>query len=129
MRFIRPRKVFLIYLTMCIVFIAPSITQDGNIGFSMLYVTLFFESICFPTIVALGMRGLGKYSKRGSGWIVGGVCGGAVEPPSLGETADAHSTALAMCVPLVSWLISKEASDYNRLTLRSASSYPRGRMR
>lgn len=26
----------------------------------MLYLTLFFESICFPTIVALGMRGLGK---------------------------------------------------------------------
>lgn len=56
----------------------------------MLYVTLFFESICFPTIVALGMRGLGKYSKRGSGFIVAGVCGGAVVPPILGATADAH---------------------------------------
>ncbi len=83
-------------MTLCIVFIAPSITQSGNIGFSMLYITLFFESIIFPTIVALGMRGLGKYSKRGSGWIVGGVCGGAVVPPILGATADAHSTALAV---------------------------------
>jgi len=67
---------------------------------SMLYVTLFFESICFPTIVALGMRGLGKYTKRGSGLIVGGVCGGAVVPPILGATADAYSTATAMLVPL-----------------------------
>jgi MFS transporter, FHS family, L-fucose permease len=66
----------------------------------MLYVTLFFESICFPTIVALGMRGLGKYTKRGSGIIVGGVCGGAVVPPILGATADAYSTATAMLVPL-----------------------------
>ena len=66
----------------------------------MLYVTLFFESICFPTIVALGMRGLGKYSKRGSGFIVGGVCGGAVVPPILGATATARSTQLAMVVPL-----------------------------
>jgi MFS transporter, FHS family, L-fucose permease len=101
MKYIRPRYVFLVYLTMCIVFIAPAITQRGNIGMSMLFVTLFFESIIFPTIVALGMRGLGKYSKRGSGFIVGGVCGGAVVPPILGATADARSTALAMIVPMM----------------------------
>lgn len=81
MKFVKPRWVFLFYLTGCIIFIAPVITQRGNTGMAMLYLTLFFESICFPTIVALGMRGLGKYSKRGSGWIVGGVCGGAVSRP------------------------------------------------
>jgi len=101
MKFIRPRMVFLCYITMCIVFIAPSITQRGNTGMSMLYVTLFFESICFPTIVALGMRGLGKHTKRGSGYIVAGVAGGACVPPLLGAAADAnHSTAIAMSVPL-----------------------------
>lgn len=101
MKFIRPRWVFLIFLGMCIVFVAPSITQRQNTGMSMLYVTLFFESICFPTIVALGMRGLGKYTKRGSGVIVGGVSGGAVVPPLLGAAADANnSTAIAMTVPL-----------------------------
>ncbi|KAK0123955.1 hypothetical protein ONS95_008943 [Cadophora gregata] len=101
MKFIRPRWVFLFFLGMCIVFIAPSITQRENTGMSMLYVTLFFESICFPTIVALGMRGLGKYTKRGSGVIVGGVAGGAVVPPLLGAAADANdSTAIAMSVPL-----------------------------
>jgi len=102
MKFVRPRWVFLFYLTMCIVFIGPSITQDGNTGMSMLYITLFFESICFPTIVALGMRGLGKYTKRGSGWIVAGVSGGACVPPLLGAVADLHnSTQLAMVVPMM----------------------------
>lgn len=101
MKFIRPRWVFLFYLTNCIVFIAPAITQRGNTGMSMLYVTLFFESICFPTIVALGMRGLGRHTKRGSGFIVGGVAGGACVPPILGAVADLHnSTAIAMSVPL-----------------------------
>lgn len=100
MKYLRPRWVFLFYLTMCIIFVAPAITQRGNTGMAMLYITLFFESICFPTIVALGMRGLGKYSKRGSGFIVGGVCGGAVVPPILGAVADMHnSTAIAMSVP------------------------------
>jgi FHS family L-fucose permease-like MFS transporter len=70
---------------------------------------LFFESIIFPTIVALGMRGLGKYSKRGSGFIVAGVAGGAVVPPILFAASDAQGqpdyaghapTATAMAVPL-----------------------------
>lgn len=100
MHFAKPRWVFLFYLSMCIIFIAPSITQRGNTGMSMLYVTLFFESICFPTIVALGMRGLGRHTKRGSGFIVGGVFGGACVPPLTGAVADMHGTALAMVVPM-----------------------------
>jgi FHS family L-fucose permease-like MFS transporter len=107
MNYVRPRTVFLVFMTMCIVFIAPSITQRGNTGMSMLYLTLFFESIIFPTIVALGMRGLGRYSKKGSGYIVGGVCGGAVVPPLLFVASDAQGakgrkapTAMAMVVPL-----------------------------
>ena len=52
----------------------------------MLSLTLFFESVCFPTIVALGIRGLGRHTKRGSGLIVAGVSGGAAVPPILGAT-------------------------------------------
>ena len=75
MWFIKPRWIFLAFQTLVIIFLAPAITQRGDIGVSMLFVVLFFESICFPTIVALGMKGLGRHSKRGSGWIVGGVIG------------------------------------------------------
>lgn len=73
----RPRWVFGVYMVMAMVFLAPAITQRQNTGMAMLYICLFFESICFPTIVALGMKGLGRHTKRGSGWIVGGVLGGA----------------------------------------------------
>lgn len=104
MHFVKPRWVFLCFLTMCIVFVGPSITQGGNTGMSMLYVTLFFESICFPTIVALGMRGLGRHTKRGSGFIVGGVFGGACVPPLTGAVADMHGTGKAMFVPMAFFL-------------------------
>ncbi|KAF7341804.1 L-fucose-proton symporter [Mycena sanguinolenta] len=101
MSHIRPRKVFLVYLTMVIVFCSASITQRNNTGIAMLMVTLFFESVCFPTIVALGIRGIGRHTKRGSGWIVGGVVGGACVPPLTAKVADLHnSTALAMVVPV-----------------------------
>jgi FHS family L-fucose permease-like MFS transporter len=101
MRLFRPRWVFLAFMTCCIIFISPAIAHGGNAGMAMLYLTLFFESIIFPTIVALGMRGLGRHTKRGSGYIVAGVAGGAVVPPLLGVAADNFdSTQKAMCVPL-----------------------------
>ncbi|KAJ8109595.1 hypothetical protein OPT61_g7348 [Boeremia exigua] len=111
MKFVKPRWTFFAFMTFCIIFLIPSITERGNTGMSMLFIVLFFESIIFPTIVALGMRGLGKYSKRGSGFIVAGVSGGAVVPPLLFVAADSRGradvatgyspTAFAMVVPLM----------------------------
>ncbi|KAH1754959.1 hypothetical protein KXX56_007737 [Aspergillus fumigatus] len=100
MKYMRARWVFLAYLSGVVAFLAASITQREQNGIAMLFVTMFFESVCFPTIVALGIRGLGRHYKRGSGFIVGGVCGGAVVPPLLGHVADMHnSTGFAMIVP------------------------------
>lgn len=107
MSFIRPRKIFLAYFTLVIVFVACAIPLRGNIGISMLFLTLFFESIIFPTIVALGMRGLGKHSKQGSGFIIGGVVGGAVVPPIMGAVSDMRGsdTATAFSVPLAFFVV------------------------
>ncbi|EFQ31104.1 glucose/galactose transporter [Colletotrichum graminicola M1.001] len=77
----------------------------GDIGMAMLYIVLFFESICFPTIVALGMRGLGRHSKRGSGVIIAGVSGGAVVPPLLGVVGDAKGMGTAMVIPLIFFVL------------------------
>lgn len=42
----------------------------------------FFESILFPTIFAISLRGLsGRNVKWGASWQVLGVCGGAIWPP------------------------------------------------
>lgn len=101
MKFSKPRHVFLAFLTGCVIFIAPAITQRENTGISMLYVVLFFESVCFPTIVALGMRGLGRHTKRGSGYIVAGVSGGAVIPAITFAVADKRGNGLAMIVPMM----------------------------
>lgn len=63
MRYVKPRIIFMLYLTGAFVFCCASITQRGNVGLAMLNMTLFFESVCFPTIVALGIRGIGKHTK------------------------------------------------------------------
>ncbi|KAF5369101.1 hypothetical protein D9615_010441 [Tricholomella constricta] len=106
MRFVKPRIVFLIYLSGVLAFTCASITQSGNTGLAMLNMALFFESVCFPTIVALGIRGIGRHTKRGAGWIVGGVVGGACVPPILARVADArNSTAFAMIIPVIFFIL------------------------
>ncbi|KOS21848.1 Glucose/galactose transporter [Escovopsis weberi] len=105
MRYVKPRIVFLVFLTCCIIFIGPAITQDGNTGIAMLYVVLFFESVCFPTIVALGMRGLGRHTKRGSGFVVGGVVGGACVPPITFVAAQHRGSGFSMLVPMMFFLV------------------------
>ena len=105
MRFFRPRKVFLAFFILVTIFTAASVGARGNAGVSMLFVVLFFESVIFPTIVALGMKGLGKHTKRGSGFIIGGVIGGAVVPPALGAAADSSNTGIAMAVPLAFFVV------------------------
>ncbi|KAG2418487.1 hypothetical protein HFD88_001588 [Aspergillus terreus] len=100
MKWIKPRWVFLAYLSCVVAFLAASTTQRNEKGIAMLFLTLFFESVCFPTIVALGIRGLGRHYKRGSGFIVGGVCGGAAIPAITGHVADMrNNTGFAMIVP------------------------------
>ncbi|KAJ5550647.1 Major facilitator superfamily domain general substrate transporter [Penicillium sp. DV-2018c] len=108
MKYVRARWVFLVYLSCTVAFLAASVTQRNQNGLAMLVLTLFFESVCFPTIMALGIRGLGRHYKRGSGFIVGGVCGGAVVPPILGHVADMrNNTGFAFIVPtmfmVVAW--------------------------
>lgn len=63
---------------------------------------LFFESICFPTIFTLAIRGLGKHTKTGSTIVVASIIGGAIVPPLLAVTADRfNNTGTAMFVPLI----------------------------
>ena len=50
--------------------------------------------------VQVPRRRPGRHTKRGSGFLVGGVLGGACLPPLTGAAAGRHGSALTMVVPL-----------------------------
>lgn len=58
-------------------------------------------SVGFPTIFALGIRGLGEHTKLGSSLIVMSIVGGAIAPPFMGHIADGHSLHFGFVVPLI----------------------------
>jgi FHS family L-fucose permease-like MFS transporter len=62
----------------------------------------FFLSIMFPTIFALGLKGLGENTKLGGSFLVMAIVGGALFPLGLGWIAKTTgSLALGYMVPLV----------------------------
>ncbi|KAJ7177144.1 hypothetical protein C8R46DRAFT_1347004 [Mycena filopes] len=74
---VRPRWVFLVYLTLTMVSCSAAITERGDTGVGMLVATVIFENVGFPTIVALAIRAIRREIERGSWWLVAGVVGGA----------------------------------------------------
>ncbi len=62
------------------------------------------NSIMFPTIFTLGIRGLGPLTGRGSGALVMAIVGGAIIPPLVGKLADSIGLSLAFALPAVCYV-------------------------
>jgi len=77
----------------------------GTPGLIAMFGTFFFMSVMFPTIFALGIRGLGDYTKLGSSLIVMSIVGGAIAAPFMGHIADKSSMRDGFVVPLVCFVL------------------------
>ena len=63
MRFIAPNKLMGAYSVANIVLVAIGVLAPGWVGLWCLFLTSFFMSLMFPTIFALGLKGLGQIRK------------------------------------------------------------------
>ena len=81
------------------------VLAPGGLGFAALLVVYLCESIMFPTIFALALRGLGAHTKIASSLLIMSIVGGAVAPLLMGIVADGHSMALGFIVPLVCFIV------------------------
>ncbi len=84
----------------CMVLVVMSL---GTVSLYALYLSFFFMSIMFPTIFALGLEGMGGYTKKASSYIVMGVAGGAFAPMLMGYIG-ADNMAAGFVVPLAAFL-------------------------
>ena len=96
----KPECVLTIYAVFNVALIAIAM-GGGKAGLYAMFGTFFFMSVMFPTIFALGIRGLGDYTKLGSSLIVMSIVGGAIAAPFMGHIADVHSIRTGFVVPLV----------------------------
>ena len=73
----------------------------GWISVAALFLSFFFMSIMYPTIFALGIRGLGEATKFGSSLIVMAIVGGAIMPLFMGWLAETLSMRVGFVMPLL----------------------------
>ncbi|MGO9229266.1 MAG: L-fucose:H+ symporter permease, partial [Bryobacteraceae bacterium] len=102
MQFVPPNLLMGAYSVMNVLLVAVGVVLPGWIGLWAIFLTSFFMSLMFPTIFALGLKGLGPNTKIGGSLIVMAIIGGAVFTPLMGLVA-AHSMARAMMIPMASY--------------------------
>ena len=117
----KPHRVLATYAAINVVLVAVTM-GGGKAGLYAMFATFFFMSIGFPTIFALGIRGLGEHTKLGSSLIVMSIVGGAIAPPFMGHIADRHSLRIGFAVPLVCFvLVALYGFSWARLSSRDSS--------
>jgi FHS family L-fucose permease-like MFS transporter len=82
-----------------------SMFTSGNVAIGALVLCGFFNSVMFPNIFTLGIKGLGPMTSKGSGLIMTACVGGAVVPYLLGALADkTGSIQTALIIPVICYL-------------------------
>jgi MFS transporter, FHS family, L-fucose permease len=106
MRSIAPSRLLSVYSLINVLLSAIAIFSTGMITVYALICMGFFMSIMFPTIFALGIKGLGHETKIGSSLLIMSIVGGAILPPVLGVIADrSNNIQTGYIVPLVCFIV------------------------
>ena len=105
MRFIKPAKLLALYSIINMALLAVGIFTKGAVAVYAVMAVPFFMSIMFPTIFALGIKGLGEETKIAASLIVMSIIGGAVAPMIMGYVSDqTGSMQVAYIVPLLCFI-------------------------
>ncbi len=106
MKRLQPDRMLGAFALVNIALVLIGILRPGWGGLVAVLLTSFFMSLMFPTIFALGIRGLGEHTKEGASLLVMAIIGGAVFTPLMGFTYQAtKSMAVSMTVPLFCYAV------------------------
>lgn len=104
MNYIAPTKYLSINALIAIVMIIVSMNSTGNLAMWSILAVGFFNSIMFPTIFTLAVKGLGSLTSKGSGLVCQAIVGGALIPLVQGVAADMIGIQLSFIVPMLCYI-------------------------
>ncbi len=106
MKYLSPERLLLFFALGATAAMLIIMTLSGRVGFYAFFVCFLCESIMFPTIFALAIRGLGRHTKMASSLLIMCIVGGAVAPLLMGLIADVSGLmSLAFSVPLLCFVV------------------------
>lgn len=105
MRYIRPSLMLALYGVFNTVLMLLAVLRPGMVGAWAVVASGFFISVMYPTIFALGLKGLGRNTKLGGSLLVMAIVGGAIFPPVAGLIAKhTGGWALGYLVPMAGFV-------------------------
>ncbi|QCK16752.1 sugar MFS transporter [Mangrovivirga cuniculi] len=100
-----PSKTLGYYSLAAIILLLIGMTATGVIAMWSVIAIGIFNSIMFPTIFTLAIRGLGKYTGQASSLLVMAIVGGAIIPPIQGYFIDiTGNRQLSLIIPLICYI-------------------------
>jgi FHS family L-fucose permease-like MFS transporter len=90
--------------TLAAISMVVSMSTTGQTAIWSLVLCGFFNSIMFPNIFALAIKGLGPMTSKGSGLVMTAVVGGAVVPAMIGYAADKVGIQYSFVIPIICYL-------------------------
>ena len=120
MRYLSPARLLAIFASVALALVTVALLMPGRVGADALVATAFFMSIMFPTIFALGLRGLDDADRKiASSFLVMAIIGGATLTVVMGAISDAAGIHRAMIVPILCFAVVLGFARYTR-KLRTA---------
>jgi FHS family L-fucose permease-like MFS transporter len=104
MNYVAPTKYLSLNALIAIVMIIVSMNSTGNLAMWSILAVGFFNSIMFPTIFTLAVKGLGSLTSKGSGLVCQAIVGGALIPLVQGVAADMIGIQLSFIVPMLCYI-------------------------
>jgi len=104
MRRFHARQMLVFYAVANVVLCLIAVVYPSWFGTACLLTTSLFMSIMFPTIFALGLKGMGDKTKSAGSGLVMAILGGAALTKVMGIVADHSGLQAAYVVPLVCYI-------------------------
>lgn len=104
MNYVAPTKYLSLNALIAIVMIIVSMNTTGSTAMWSILAVGFFNSIMFPTIFTLAVKGLGSLTSKGSGLVCQAIVGGALIPLVQGVAADMIGIQLSFIVPMLCYI-------------------------
>ncbi|WP_413581894.1 L-fucose:H+ symporter permease [Bdellovibrio sp. HCB288] len=104
MRKWNPAKMLGFAAALSALLVLAAVLSTGHIAAWLLLSVGLFNSIMFPTIFSLGIRGLGAATEKASSLLVMAIVGGAIIPLLQGVVADHWNLHHAFLLPIVCYL-------------------------
>jgi FHS family L-fucose permease-like MFS transporter len=98
---INPPKILMFNAIIAILLLLTTVMMHGHVAMWAVLAIGLFNSVMFPTIFSLAIRGLGRHTPTASGMLCVAIVGGAIVPVIQGFFADRMGVQLSYLVPVI----------------------------